>query len=294
MIDHTKKDEIIVGLNLTDSIVNGLSSVPNNFGIDLIGKTIDTIFDNTYKHLSGSINPFLEKSSVHTAISNFDQLFGYYREMQTQLVKILILGRPANSRVLQKSSDQQLKYLEDKLNKNITQIDKISSLANEFEDKLKTTIESLEEKRKNGISKIDNDISVKSKDYKKIINDTLLQIDNIKTDFRTEKESLIKTISIELDEYKNKVEEIVGLINGSAQAGVYKQTADKYQVGKWIWQILSIVFILSTATIGVLSIFNNDLIGIPNDWIQLILRIFITLTLGSASAYCARLAHKNF
>lgn len=200
-----------------------------------------------------------------------------------------------------------LKSLMDKANLDFTEsYDKVSNLINDLKNETSSTFEDIKAEQGNlkqsitaELEKIKVNVTENNEKYKSNCENILTKYDqyikdknedcsNFINNSKQKVENLINENTKKLDEYKLKVEEIIGDMNTGVFSYKYKQVADDAKIRNKNWNIVvgvAIVAVLLMAWITFISL--NESI---NNWPLLVVRSFMIIIGLTFAAYAAKQA----
>lgn len=181
------------------------------------------------------------------------------------------------------------KYLNEELlqvslfgnSKNLIQREKLP-----LEDLERKILTSLEGKIYNSNKKIEKSLS----EINKIENKISLLDDRISQEFHKAIEKTIQSSNY-LDEKKRDIEDLVGIVSGTAVFGSYEETAKDEKLWANITRGLSVILMLIIAGIVGSTIWSST--GNQLNWETSIIRLISSLVLSVPAAYLAREAEKH-
>lgn len=284
------------GISLVEASITGLVDGVTTFGVELLKDKLQTNILSLINNLNTNVIPYLPSNdnTKNYIASGLQKMTPVYIELQQLLTNILILGNSTKSRSTQSATQLQIRFLDSQ----ISSVDqKLKNFGRELEVeglKLSKRIEDLSSKIDKEKEKLNSSVNDQLTALRERVETIKNSIESIRDRFNQDSKLLIETTEKDFNEQKKKANEIINLISDSAQASSFGNASKQYRYAKNIWQICTIVFVVLTVSLAILSIVPNPIIPTPNDWIQVSIRVIIAITLGSASAYTARLAHKNF
>ncbi len=280
------------------STIEALTSSSDIYYISINITKLEQILNTIFTFIDRNIIPYI-KSEPHKShlMTQFNALKTYVYEIQNLLINFAILGQPMQKKGVAKTTPSMISKLETVLTNNFENMNDYKLVTERNLSKLHDEISNLNnrlESSTNNIEKQSNDQLVKLRSDVNAYRD---KISKSLSEFEKAKSTIISSSTIELNKELEKAKEIVKLISDSGLTSEYGKSSQKYRIAKMLWQFLSLSFLVLTAILGIISMFPINILNVDltvSNVYQLGIRLIIALSLGSAAAYSARQAHKNF
>jgi hypothetical protein len=289
-------DNILRDLNNINSIlINYKIQLNNDKNLNNINNLLDNIIANIatispykvnadFENIKESAISFRRAVGVHKALLQREQenIENKIKEIDNKFINLndsfsgLQNAMEASLNKFKEQYDElHQKFIENQENRSTKFVEQLNNMKNEFDKKIKDFQNNLEEIKSSVEIKLQEKISDFESKFQTIIEQS-----------EQKKDAYDQT----LEQHKQQVENLVGIISTSSISGHYKKVADQKRTATIFWQIFTIISFIGTIGFGIYAfIFSDETI----DWPSLISRIVVTGALGSLTGYSARQAAKN-
>lgn len=209
--------------------------------------------------------------------------------------KILVSNLEGRNEEFEKKIDNKLSEVNDAINTEKARLDQLAmthqSKMIEDQEKYSKALLADNEKFLNELTTYRNEIAALQKEIISANEETHAKF-IAKMDLLSENaDKLIASTQSDFDNYKDKVESIVGVLSNNMFAHKYKEVADNSHKSARTWHIIATILMLGVAAFAVYAFVittNQD-----SDWVRLVAKIFATTTMATGAAYAARQASKQ-
>lgn len=278
---NSLKDNLDCIISLRTFTENFMTDQSENI-LEQMRDYVDCIYDNFIPYLNISIEVFDEISInyIRKAESYIKELQVKFDELKSLMDKEKLDFTESYDKVNNLINDlknettstfQDIKAEQDNLQQSITaELEKMKVNVTENNEEYKSNCENI-------LTKYDQYIKDKNEDCSNFINNNKQKVEN-----------LINENTKRLDEYKLKVEEIIGDMNTGVFSYKYKQVADDAKIRNKNWNIVVGVAIVVVLFMAWMTF--NSLNESINNWPLLVVRSFMIIIGLTFAAYAAKQA----
>ncbi|KYD02024.1 hypothetical protein [Bacillus atrophaeus] len=211
-------------------------------------------------------------------------------ELASCIEKVYELGEKVDQKIIN-LDDYQNTLHQNFLEKQSERSDSFDNLRTKLKESFEEFIEGCEENFDEKVSELEiikEDLEENLSAEQKNLIDTFKTTQN-----KFLEETKSKQIEYDklLNEHKQAVEELVGIISTNSIAGHHKEVADKAGESAKNWQRLTVISFIATIGFSIIALFFQEITTLS--WPNLVAKFFVIGSLGSLTAYTAKQAKIN-